>query len=157
MDAEALVRLPEITDAQEIARTKNDSWRVGYRGLLPDSILGGLDDARSTTQWVQWLRDGYENAGLRAEVRVTTAAARQVVGVSAFGADRDLPNDANRGELWVLYVASSHSEPRVPGRAAPSWRALLLHREVVRSRNRAAGWRCRAPIGRYGAAHTCLR
>jgi GNAT superfamily N-acetyltransferase len=108
VDAQALVRSPEITDAQEIARTKNDSWRVGYRGLLPESILDGLDDARSTTQWVQWLRDGYENAGLRAEVRVTTDAARQVVGVSAFGADRDLPNDANRGELWVLYVAPSH-------------------------------------------------
>ena len=41
VDAEALVRSPEITDAQEIARTKNDSWRVGYRGLLPDSILAG--------------------------------------------------------------------------------------------------------------------
>jgi GNAT superfamily N-acetyltransferase len=108
VDAEALVRSPEITDAQEIAQTKNDSWRVGYGGLLPDSILDGLDDARSTTQWVQWLRDGYENAGLRAEVRVTTDVARQVVGVSAFGADRDLPNDANRGELWVLYVAPSH-------------------------------------------------
>src|SRR5215207_8566461 len=91
VDAEALVRSPEITDAQEIARTKNDSWRVGYRGLLPDSILDGLDDARSKTQWVQWLRDGYENAGLRAEVRVTTDAARQVGGVSAFGGDRDLP------------------------------------------------------------------
>ena len=52
MDAEALVRLPEITDAQEIARTKNDSWRVGYRGLLPDSILDGLDDARSTANEV---------------------------------------------------------------------------------------------------------
>jgi len=108
VDAEALVRSPEITDAQEIARTKNDSWRVGYRGLLPDSTLDGLDDARSTTQWVQWLRDGYENAGLRAEVRVTTDAARQVVGVSAFGADRDLSNDENGGELWVLYVAPSH-------------------------------------------------
>ena len=41
VDAKALVRSPEITDAQEIARTKNDSWRVGYRGLLPDSILAG--------------------------------------------------------------------------------------------------------------------
>jgi GNAT superfamily N-acetyltransferase len=108
VDTEALVRSPEITDAQEIARTKNDSWRVGYRGLLPDSILDGLDDALSTTEWVQWVRDGYEDAGLRAEVRVTTDAARQVVGVSAFGADRDLPRDANRGELWVLYVAPSH-------------------------------------------------
>jgi GNAT superfamily N-acetyltransferase len=108
VDVEALVRSPEITDAQEIARAKNDSWRVGYRGLLPDSILDGLDDTRSTTQWVRWLRYGYENAGLRAEIRVTTDAARQVVGVSSFGADRDLPNDANRGELWVLYVAPSH-------------------------------------------------
>lgn len=108
MDAEALVRSPEISDAQQIARTKNDSWRDGYRGLLPDSILDGLDDRGSTTQWTQWLRDGYENAGLSAEVRVTTNVAREVVGVSAFGAYRDLPNDAHRGELWVLYVAPSH-------------------------------------------------
>jgi GNAT superfamily N-acetyltransferase len=108
VDAEALIRTPEIADAQQIALTMNDSWRVGYRGLLSDAILDLLDDARGTTQWVQWLRHGYENAGLRAEFRVTTDAARQVVGVSAFGADRDLPNDANRGELWALYVAPSH-------------------------------------------------
>ena len=31
-----------------------------------------------------------------------------MVGVSAFGADRDLPNDESRGELWVIYVAPSH-------------------------------------------------
>jgi GNAT superfamily N-acetyltransferase len=49
-----------------------------------------------------------ENAGVRAEFRVITDAARRVVGLSAFGADRDLPNDANRGELWMLYVAPSH-------------------------------------------------
>ncbi len=108
VDAEPLVRSPEIADAQQIARTKNDSWRVGYRGLLPDSILDRLDDARSTTAWARWLRDGYENAGLRAEVRVTVDAARQVVGVSAFGAERDRADDADRGELWVLYVAPSH-------------------------------------------------
>ncbi len=105
VDAEPLVRSPEITDAQQIAWTKNDSWRVGYRGLLPDSMLDGLDDAWAATQWVHWVRDGYEDAGQRAEVRVTTDAERQVVGVSAFGADRDLPNDAKRGELWVIYVA----------------------------------------------------
>jgi len=108
VDGEALVRSPEISDAEQIARTKNDSWRDGYRGLLPDSILDGLNDGRSTTQWAQWLRDGYENAGLPAEIRVTTNGAREVVGVSAFGAYRDLPNDAHRGELWVLYVAPSH-------------------------------------------------
>ena len=108
VDAEVVVRSPEIADAEQIARTKNDSWRVGYRGLLPDSVLDALDDARSTMQWAQWLRDGYENAGQRSEVRVTTDAARQVVGVSVFGADRDLPDDAGRGELWVLYVAPSH-------------------------------------------------
>jgi GNAT superfamily N-acetyltransferase len=108
VDAEALVRSPEITDAQQIARTMNDSWRVGYRGLLSDAILDGLDDVRGTRRWVRWLRHGYENAGLRAEFRVATDAARQIVGVSGFGADRDLPNDVNRGELWTLYVAPSH-------------------------------------------------
>jgi GNAT superfamily N-acetyltransferase len=108
VDAEALVRSPEISDAQQIARAKNDSWRDAYRGLLPDSILDALDDARATTQWAHWLRDGYENAGLPAEIRVATNGAQAVVGVSAFGADRDVPDDAHRGELWVLYVAPSH-------------------------------------------------
>jgi len=108
VDAGAVVRSPEIADAQQIARTVNDSWRVGYRGLLPDAILDGLDDARGTTRWVQWLRHGYENAGLRAEFRLATDAARQVVGVSGFGGDRDLPDDASHGELWTLYVAPSH-------------------------------------------------
>jgi GNAT superfamily N-acetyltransferase len=108
VNVEPFVRSPEVVDAQEIARAKNESWRVGYRGLLPDAMLDGLDDARSTTQWLHWLRDGYQNAGQRAEVRVTTDAERQVVGVSAFGADRDMPHDANRGEVWVLYVAPSH-------------------------------------------------
>jgi len=108
VDAEAIVRSPEISDARQIARAKNDSWRDGYRGLLPDAILDGLDDGRSATQWSQWLRDGYENAGLPATVRVATDSAQQVVGVSAFGVYRDLPDDAMRGELWVLYVAPSH-------------------------------------------------
>ena len=108
MDAEPVVRLPEITDAREIARTMNDSWRVGYRGLLSDAILDLLDDTRSTTQWVGWLRDGYENAGLRAEIRVATDPVGRVVGVSAFGADRDLCDDSRGGEVWTLYVAPSH-------------------------------------------------
>jgi ribosomal protein S18 acetylase RimI-like enzyme len=108
VDAEAVVRSPAITDAQQIARTKNESWRVGYRGLLPDSMLDALDDGQSTAQWVQWLRVGYENAGLPAVVRVVADPARQVVGVSVFGAYRDRPNDANGGEIWVLYVAPSH-------------------------------------------------
>jgi ribosomal protein S18 acetylase RimI-like enzyme len=108
VDAEPVVRLPEITDAQEIARTMTDSWRVGYRGLLSDAVLDLLDETRSTTQWTGWLRDGYENAGLRAEIRVATDATGRVVGISTFGADRDLRDDAHRGEVWALYVAPSH-------------------------------------------------
>ena len=38
-----LVRSPEITDAPQIARTMNDSWRVGYRGLLSDAILDAFE------------------------------------------------------------------------------------------------------------------
>ena len=108
VDGEPLLRSPEITDAEQIARAKNDSWRVGYRGLLPDRMLDGLDDAWSATQWAKWLRHGYENAGLRADIRVATDAAGRVVGVSAYGADRDRPDDVEHGELWVLYVAPPH-------------------------------------------------
>jgi GNAT superfamily N-acetyltransferase len=105
--ADALVRSALVTDAEAVARTVNSSWRVGYRGLLPDAILDGLDDARSTAQWVQWLRDGYQNLWHGAEVRVATDSNTAVVGVSAFGADRDRPDAAAHGELWMLYVEPS--------------------------------------------------
>src|SRR5438093_405697 len=131
VDAEPVIRLPEITDAQEIARTMNDSWRVGYRGLLSDAILDRLDDTRGTTRWVGWLRDGYEDAGLRAEIRVATDAAGRVIGVSAFGADRDLRDDAHSGEIWTLYVAPSHW-----GRGYGS--ALLLDAEEALAARRSA-------------------
>jgi ribosomal protein S18 acetylase RimI-like enzyme len=108
VDAEPVVRLPEITDAQEIARTMTGSWRVGYRGLLSDAILDLLDDTESTTQW-GWVASGWiRERRVTSRNPIATDAAGRVVGVSTFGADRDLPDDAHRGEVWALYVAPSH-------------------------------------------------
>lgn len=105
---EPKVRPAEIGDAADIARAVNASWRTGYRGLIPDEMLDSLDDARSTTQWLQRLRGGYEYAGQRAHVQVATDADGQVVGVSMFGGERYPDRGEGRGELWALYIAPSH-------------------------------------------------
>jgi len=106
-DQDRIVRWAEIGDAADMARVVNASWRSGYRGLIPDEMLDSLDDARSTTQWLPRLRDGYEYAGQRAHVLVATDAEGHVVGVSMFGEERDHKSEG-RGELWALYVAPSH-------------------------------------------------
>ena len=166
-DQEPIVRWAEIGDAADIARTVNASWRTGYRGLIPDEMLDSLDDARSTTQWLQRLRDGYEYAGQRAHVQVATDAEGQVVGVSMFGGERDPDTREGRGELWALYIAPSHWDRgygRSLLRAAEAHLASSGLRDLVlwvlednaRARHfyEVAGWQCddvKKPFGDSGA------
>ena len=155
-----------MADAADIARTVNASWRLGYRGLIPVEMLDGLDDARSTTQWLQRLRSGYEYAGQRAHVQVATDAKGQVVGVSMFGGERDPDRGEGRGELWALYVAPSHWDRgygRSLLRAAEAHLAssglsdlvLWVLENNVRARRfyEGAGWQCddvKKPFGDSG-------
>jgi GNAT superfamily N-acetyltransferase len=37
------VRAADVDDAEAIARIHVRSWQVGYRGLMPDKVLDGLD------------------------------------------------------------------------------------------------------------------
>jgi len=44
-------------DAEGVARAHVDGWQWGYRGLMPDSYLDGLDWADRLDRWRATLRD----------------------------------------------------------------------------------------------------
>jgi ribosomal protein S18 acetylase RimI-like enzyme len=91
------VAVPE--DAQRIAITHVASWRAGYAGLLPDTLLESLSVEERTTSWTSNL-DG--RSGSRTLVAISDCD--DVHGFATVGPSRDDDATPGTGELWALYT-----------------------------------------------------
>ncbi len=100
---EITVRQAVVADAAAIAGVHVRSWQVGYRGIVPDSVLAAQSVAERTGQWAGWLTSG---AGPRGES--TTLLAQMGASVIGFAAVVAPSPDADLGprscELAALYV-----------------------------------------------------
>jgi GNAT superfamily N-acetyltransferase len=95
------IRPAATSDADEIARLHIASWRVAYRGLLPDSMLANVSSEDRTAMWRQIITAR----------SATTLVAESDGEIAAFihicpSRDEDLDTEAF-DEIAVLYV-----EPR---------------------------------------------
>lgn len=102
-----MVELRDATraDAQAIADVLVRSWRVAYRGLLPDSVLAGLSVAEREQFWSDALTACPPNTRM-----VVATIAGTVVGFAATGpplvpTDRA---DPTLGDLYALYLTPDH-------------------------------------------------
>ncbi len=87
-------------DAESIARLHVAAWRVGYRGVLPDALLDGLDLAA----WTERRRGHLEHpaAGIHNTVAVD---GDEILGWGSRGPSRDDDDDPQRvGEIYGIYV-----------------------------------------------------
>lgn len=92
------VRVATAADAGAIGRVHVDTWRVAYRGHMPDSVLEDLDWKRRAAQWRSWLEAGEP-------VVFVLERGDGIAGFVSVGASRD--GDAiNRpiAEVSALYV-----------------------------------------------------
>jgi len=96
-----MVSLRDATpaDARDIATVHIESWRVGYRGLLPDHVLDELSvEARQL-----WWHDTLAVPGRRSTMLATDGET--LLGFSAVGPGRD--GDPAVGELYAMYLRST--------------------------------------------------
>jgi len=97
-----LIRDATPDDAARIAQVHVATWRTTYRGLLPDSLLDGLDEARRREWWARLL-----GAPPDADTVVLVAqAGGDVVGFASGGRPAS-PVAGFDGELWALYVLAA--------------------------------------------------
>jgi ribosomal protein S18 acetylase RimI-like enzyme len=102
------VRRAVVDDAHAIERVRTDTWRVAYRGLVPDSLLDGL---------------GYDATRRRAlmsalpshQFALVAEDDRAVVGFCVGGRARP-PDERFGGEVYAIYVLPEH-QGRGAGRA----------------------------------------
>ncbi len=97
------VRVAAPGDSRSLATIKVAGWRAAYRGLLPDSVLDGLDVDRTTDLWATSI------GSLTAPSGCLVVLDRDVVaGYAAFGPYRweepDDPMLRQAGEIYAFYV-----------------------------------------------------
>ena len=91
------IRQATAQDAESLAALEVTSWRVAYRGLMPDTFLDGL----SAAEKAMGLRRNLQKHGLSGRKRVLVARHEdEVLGFVRFGAEEG----AQIGTLYLLYV-----------------------------------------------------
>jgi len=97
------VRRARPSDAAKIAAVHVASWQAGYRGLIPQDYLDGLDPARWTARRIQrlehidWSREG---------CFVIADDAGELSGFTHIGPTRDDDTDISIiGEVYAIYLA----------------------------------------------------
>jgi GNAT superfamily N-acetyltransferase len=96
------VRPARVEDAAKIAAVHVASWQAGYRGLIPQDYLDGLDPDVWTTrrarrlEQIDWSRDG---------CLVVADDAGELTGFTHVGPTRDDADPAVVGEVYAIYLA----------------------------------------------------
>src|SRR4051812_187150 len=113
-----LIRDATESDIEPIARTHVDSWRAGYRGLVPDEILDNLSLQERIDLWRRVLANSKYPVILAVEGDL-------VAGFISIGASRDNDTDpAKTAEVFACYVHPDH------------WRAGVGHLLWSEAQNR---------------------
>jgi GNAT superfamily N-acetyltransferase len=102
-------RAATLADADAIARAHTASWRVAYRGLLPDAVLDRIDVDQRAASWRRAIADP---AQLTLVACDTTRG--DIVGACDAGPSRRGRPDA--GEVYRMYLVH-HARRHGLGRA----------------------------------------
>jgi ribosomal protein S18 acetylase RimI-like enzyme len=96
------IRAGTRDDAEAIARVHIESWRGGYRGMLPDEVLDSDEfEASRRDMWTSWRF----NPGQRVTVCVgATRTGETIIGFAAYGPERERVGASPvRGEVYACY------------------------------------------------------
>jgi ribosomal protein S18 acetylase RimI-like enzyme len=94
------VRRAVVRDADAIERVRTDTWRVAYRGLMPDSLLDGLGYDATRRRVLMSALPAHQFA-------LVAEADGAVVGFCLGGRSRT-PDDPFGGEVYAIYVLPQH-------------------------------------------------
>ncbi|ROR97902.1 L-amino acid N-acyltransferase YncA [Sinobacterium caligoides] len=95
-----MIRLAQLSDANEVAQIHVKTWQAAYQGIIPDTYLDSLSVENREGLWRQAIESGYP------ELWVMEVESN-IIGWVAFGSSRDSDAGPEIGEVLAIYVLPS--------------------------------------------------
>ena len=97
------IREATVADADAMGAVHVRAWQAAYRGMMLDEYLDALDPTSRADMWRRIIEEN--RAGIH---RVVIEAESVIVGLAAYGPDRDPASDPSVGELIAINLHPDH-------------------------------------------------
>ncbi|WP_055668701.1 GNAT family N-acetyltransferase [Desnuesiella massiliensis] len=91
------IRYADINDARILGEIHSHSWKVTYKGIVPDEILNNITAEKREKYFEKALSQGWEEDAL-------IFKEDKAVGLICIGRCRDEDKDDSYGEIWGIYL-----------------------------------------------------
>ena len=96
------IRRANFKDVKGIAKVHVDSWRLTYKGVLPDDFLANLSYKQRENLW--------ENNLKEQQVYLAENESGEIVGFSVGGKERTGKYENYIGELYAIYILEDYQK-----------------------------------------------
>lgn len=91
------IRYAEVNDAKVLGKIHSESWKVAYKGIVPDLVLDNITPDKRERYFENALSENLEEDTL-------IFADDKAVGFMTIGECRDNDRDNTYGEIWGIYL-----------------------------------------------------
>ena len=99
-----IIREAKIKDISEMARVHVNTWRIAYRGILPDDILENLSYEKREHSWRQVFKNAQKDGNF---TYIAEDGSGQIFGFANAGMER-LDHQLYQGKLNAIYILKSY-------------------------------------------------
>lgn len=91
------VRYADVDDAKILGQIHSESWKVAYKGVVPDEVLNNLTAEKRQKYFEKALTEGWEEDAI-------IFKDDKAVGLICIGKCRDEDKEEFWGEIWGIYL-----------------------------------------------------
>lgn len=91
------IRYATIKDASILAQIHSSSWKIAYKGIVPDNVLDNITVEKRIKYFEQALKEGREENAI-------IFKDNEPAGLICIGKCRDSDKDESWGEIWGIYL-----------------------------------------------------
>lgn len=93
------IRYADASDAKLLGKIHSQSWKVVYKGIVPDEVLSNITKEKRQEYFEKALKEGWEEVAL-------IFAGEKAVGLIGVGKCRDEDKNDSYGEIRGIYILS---------------------------------------------------
>lgn len=92
-----IIRYADVNDAKILGDIHSQSWKIAYKGMVPDVILNNITSEKRQKYFEKALTEGWEEVAI-------ILKEEKALGLISIGKCRDEDKNDSYGEIWGIYL-----------------------------------------------------